>query len=255
LFGDPCQFGAIQDQGKGPLDFDNPFFWRLVNGLQLHLNKFRRGGDAGHFNFVGSLYRQHRPRLGDTLVRARTRYPVCGKPMGTVLCISHAGRVRHNAEMNERVAPPGALLIKAPKVVQSGVANVPQDMSVWPGLVLMAACNSTHRVLKNGLRYRVEEVGENLTLLCIGDRGEARGEPFALAVGEAKNLLLTHALCYFSTQARTIYGPMCLAQTAHPRFEMTHLIVGLGRWPAGADIEQCVRGAEFVGRCTGKEAS
>jgi hypothetical protein len=68
--------------------------------------------------------------------------------------------------------------------------------------------------------------------------GEPRGEPFALPIVEvAKNLRLTHALCYFSTQARTIHGPMRLAQTAHPRFEITHLIVGLGRGPAGADIE------------------
>jgi hypothetical protein len=138
--------------------------------------------------------------------------------------------------MNERLAPPGALHIKAPEV--SGVANVPQDMHVWPGVVLVGMCSSTHPVLKNSLRYRVEELGENPTLRCIGDGGEARGEPFPLAVDEvAKNLRLTHALCYFSTQARAIYGPMRLAETSHPRFEMMHRILGLGRGPTGADIE------------------
>ena len=84
----------------------------------------------------------------------------------------------------------------------------------------------------------MEELGASLTLRCIGDGGAPRGEPFALAVAEvAKNLRLTHAMCYYSTQARTISGPMRLAQTRHKMFTMTHLIVGLGRGPTGADIE------------------
>jgi hypothetical protein len=53
----------------------------------------------------------------------------------------------------------------------------------------------------------------------------------------AKSLRLTHALCYYSTQARTILGPLRLAQTAHSRFELPHLIVGLGRAPSGDVIE------------------
>jgi hypothetical protein len=90
-------------------------------------------------------------------------------------------------------------------------------MRVWPGIMLMAVCQSLHRVLKNGLRYRVEELGENLTLLCIGDGGDPRGEPFMLPIDEvAKKLRFTHAICYYSTQARTIHGPMRLAQTSHP---------------------------------------
>jgi hypothetical protein len=158
--------------------------------------------------------------------------------MGTVLCVSHAARVRYNAEMNERLAPSEAQLIKAPEAAQSGIANLPQDMRVWVGNVLMAVCQSSHRTLKNGLCYRVEEVGKNLTLLCIGDDEKPRGEPFALAVGEvAKNLRLKHAVCYFNTQARTIKGPMRLTQTSHRMFTMTHLIVGLGRGPNGTDIE------------------
>jgi hypothetical protein len=111
-------------------------------------------------------------------------------------------------------------------------------MRVWVGLALMAVCQSSHRVLKNGLRYRVEELGTNLTLLCIGDKGEPRGESFQMAAEEvAKSLRLTHAICYYSTQARTIEGPLRLAQTSHRMFGMTHLIVGLGRGPTGADIE------------------
>jgi hypothetical protein len=237
LFGDPVQFGAIQDQGKSPIDFGHSFFCRLCNGLELHLNKFRRGGDAGHFEFVGSLYPPHSPSLQDALDSARESYPCEGRPMGTVLVVSHAARLQHNEEMNVRLAPPDAQLIKAPEAAVAG-ANQPQDMRVWVGLALMAVCQSSHKVLKNGLRYRVEGLGASLTLLCIGDKGEPRGEPFTLAVAEvAKSLRLTHAMCYYSTQARTIYGPMRLAQTRHKMFTLTHLIVGLGRGPCGDDIE------------------
>jgi hypothetical protein len=237
LFGDPVQFGAIQDQGKGPIDFGHSFFCRLCNGLELHLNKFRRGGDAGHFSFVGSLYPPHSPSLQDALDSARESYPCEGRPMGTVLVVSHSARVRYNEEMNVRLAPAEVQHIKAPEAAVAG-ANQPQDMRVWVGLVLMAVCGSSHKVLKNGLRYRVEGLGESLTLLRVGDKGEQRGEPFTLAVAEvAKNLRLTHAMCYYATQARTIYGQLRLAQTSHRMFTLTHLIVGLGRGPCGDDIE------------------
>jgi hypothetical protein len=157
--------------------------------------------------------------------------------MGTVLVVSHAARVRYNEEMNVRLAPAEVQHIKAPEAAVAG-ANQPQDMRVWVGLVLMAVCGSSHKALKNGLRYRVEGLGASLTLLRIGDKGEQRGEPFTLAVDEvAKNLRLTHAMCYYATQARTIYGPMRLAQTRHKMFTLTHLIVGLGRGPSGCDIE------------------
>jgi hypothetical protein len=202
LFGDPVQFGAIQDQGKGPLDFSHPFFWRLCNGLQVHLNRFRRGGDQGHFNFVWDRFISSTTRRWATRWRGLAR----GTPSAasrSVLCVSHAARVRFNA-----------------------MSRVPQNMRVWAGVVLVAVCSSTHRALKNGLHYRVEELGESLML-------RARGEPFVLAFDEvAKDLRLTHALCYFS-----IYGPTRLAQTSHPRFEMMHLIVGLGHGPTGSDIE------------------
>jgi hypothetical protein len=157
LFGDPCQVGAIQDQGKGPLDFDHPFFWRLCNGLQLHLNKFRRGGDAATSTLWLALHPAPTDAGRCAGAGARARYPVHGKPTGTVLCVSHTARVRHNAEINERLAPPDALLMKAPEVARTGIANLPQDMRVWPGIVLMAACGSTHKVFKNGLRYRGRE--------------------------------------------------------------------------------------------------
>jgi len=53
----------------------------------------------------------------------------------------------------------------------------------------------------------------------------------------ARDLRLTHALCYYSCQARTIHGPLRLAQTDSRWFTLRHLIVGLGRAPAGNCVE------------------
>ena len=54
-------------------------------------------------------------------------------------------------------------------------------------------------------------------------------------VGE--KLLLSHAIAYGSSQARTIYGPLRLMQTDHKMMTLRRLIVGLGRAPDGALVQ------------------
>ena len=67
---------------------------------------------------------------------------------------------------------------------------------------------------------------------------EERGKPFELSIADvARDLRLTHALCFYSCQARTIHGPLRLAQTDSRWFTLRHLIVGLGRAPAGNCVE------------------
>jgi hypothetical protein len=97
------------------------------------------------------------------------------------------------------------------------------------GIVLMAVVGSAHKHLKNGLRYRVEEVGEAVRLVRVDDAGVERKEPFVMSLAEvARDLRLTHALCYYSCQARTIHGPLRLAQTDSRWFTLRHLIVRAG---------------------------
>jgi hypothetical protein len=48
---------------------------------------------------------------------------------------------------------------------------------------------------------------------------------------------LSYAITYFSSQARTINGPLRLAQTSSRNFSLRHLIVGLGRGPSSRDIQ------------------
>ena len=53
----------------------------------------------------------------------------------------------------------------------------------------------------------------------------------------ASKLRLTHAITYFSSQARTILGCLRLSETDSERFNIRCLIVGLGRAPNGWDVE------------------
>ena len=102
--------------------------------------------------------------------------------------------------------------------------------------------------MKNGVRYNVlaiteEEDQDNalthmFELIAISDEDEHVGNSFFLSKEEmGSKMRLSHAITYFSSQARTIYGPLRLAQTSNKRFTIRHLIVGLGRGPLSADLE------------------
>ena len=120
-----------------------------------------------------------------------------------------------------------------------GCANLPQDMRIWRGIVLMAVCKTSDAMLRNGLQYHaLDWAGDDFKLACINDDAQLLGEPSVVSREVvAEKLRLMHALCYFSTQARTIRGPLRLAQTDHPHFGIWRLIVGLGRAPDGSCVE------------------
>ncbi len=241
IFGDCAgQFLPIQDQHRlsqlEGLDRSD-FIHSLTNGFRVEVKKYRRGGDMGHYNFVGSIYGLD---LRDALKDARALYPVSGQPFnGTTLCISHNSRVRVNAEANARLAPEDHIFIQKGEKPGAG-ANQSQDMKVWVGLVLVAL--GTHDVLKNGLRYMVLELpGEEVktfSLQGVNDDDRPVGTPFAVTrEALVTSLRLTHAICYFSCQARTIKGPLRLADTRHRYFNIRHLVVGCGRAPEGSFVQ------------------
>jgi len=245
------QFTAIADQHLDLEGLDrSDFMHDLCNGLRVTMSKYRRGDDEGHFRFVGSIY----PALGIDLHAAidlaRDRYPAAGALFfGTTLVISHRYRVRVNARVNVALAREGSVLVVAGKSEHG--ANLPQDMWVWEGIVLMAVCSSNEQHLKNGLRYRVVAIedAENSTedephyvfeLARVGDDNEfaAGTKSFTLDEKElGSKLRLTHAVTYFSSQARTVKGRLRLSQTSNRLFTIRHLIVGLGRAPAGSAVQ------------------
>ena len=118
--------------------------------------------------------------------------------------------------------------------------NQPQDMFVWPGIVLMAIVPQSTALVKNGVRYEVlnMEGDHHFELVAINDDGARTATSFILEKKEiGSNFRLTHTLTYFSAQARTIHGGIRLAQTSHKKFTLLHLVLGLGRGPRGCDVQ------------------
>ena len=211
----------------------------LCRGLRVELNKFRRRekgvpGDQAHFDFVGSIY-PDKVSFGEALTRARALYPDPGGVFdGTTLVTTNARRIAINAETNCRLAPPWARFVEAEPNPKA--PSQPQDAYLWPGLIL-ASATTDRQHLKNGLRYRIVEVGETMSLQHVNDEDKTQGEPFQMLEKEVvRDLRLQHAITYDSSQARTIYGPLRLEQTSHRHFSHRRLIVGLGRGPVGQQI-------------------
>ena len=93
--------------------------------------------------------------------------------------------------------------------------------------------------IKNGTRYKVIEIAQDVTTLYqVNDKDEQVGETCTMTPQEVgEKLLLSHAITYDSSQARTIYGDLRLMQTDHKMMTLRRLIVGLGRAPDGALVQ------------------
>ena len=248
------QFTPIQDQHR--MDqwerlWNSRFLIDLCRGLRVTLRKYRRKAagmplDPDHFNFVGRLYPHHRMALPDGIAAARDKYPAKGtfRIWGTTLCITHKCRISVNAHINNQLAPSNAVFVPATYSNKTD-ANQPQDMKVWQGLILVARCGSKERHLKHGVRYQVLAITDNddetpvqFEMTGINDKDERVGESFFMTKEElGEQMRLSHAITYFSSQARTIYGGLRLTQTRDKLFTMRHLIVGLGRGPRSYNIE------------------
>ena len=141
-----------------------------------------------------------------------------------------------NEQVNRRTAPAGYITLPAGEEIK-GCANLPQPMRLWVGIVLVAV--GQDKELKNGLRFQVMDLNEGtITLRGVNDDGVLTAYDMIVAFPRAAQCLrLTHAICYFSVQARTIKGPLRLAQTNHTYFSIRHLIVGCGRAPEGKIVE------------------
>jgi len=246
------QFLPIQDQHRMHLltNFDkSDFMHDICNGLHITLNKFRRRdgdkpSDYAHFQFVSQLYPKHNVPLETARTWARIQYEAKGSIfMGTTLCITHRCRIQVNAEVNNALARTDSVFVPA-VCRDKGDANQPQDMKVWEGITLMARCGSNEKHTKNGVRYKIVALTDegdedpNFELRRVKDQGEVVGESFLMTKEElGSKMRLTHAITYFSSQARTIVGGLRLAQTNSRLFTLRHLIVGLGRAPIGADVQ------------------
>ena len=256
------QYLPIPDRDKDLTDFDkSPFMCNLVRGLHITMQKYRRGTDHAHFELVRSIYPSNDVSLEDALAQARDKYPARGQYLvhehGTTICKTHRCRLRVNTYVNERLAATHTDAVKIEAVpLDKSIANQNQAMQIWPGIVLNGYTtkgkNGAHGFIKNGCRYRLQQFVEaggeqKYEFVQISEeRGEtvsdvswkAVGKPFVYSATEVStNLRLSHAITAFSAQARTIYGPLRVAQTTLKHYTLRDLIVCLGRAPEGSVVE------------------
>ena len=210
------------------------FMHELVGGLRVELHKFRRGGDQAHFDLVGSIYPAMGLSLEEALAMVRMAYPVRlpETRVDTTLCVTNVCRMAVNARQNAHHAPVDAVLVN-----YEGKDEAAQDMRLWPGLVLQASVTD-RKHLKNGLRYVVCTVtNETCSLVRVTDETCLLAK-FELPTQSVPGLMrLTYAITYDSSQSRTLYGTVRLAQTDHSKMTLRKLIVGLGRAPEGSQLE------------------
>ena len=131
--------------------------------------------------------------------------------------------------------------LTAPAVCRGSLANLPQDMSVWPGLKLLGCVKKSDEKTTNGMEYEVMAVDDStVTLRKLHPSGdpEKHGAPFALSHSEtALRMRPQHALCYYTAQGRTLRdGPVTLMDTGHRHCTLRHLVVGLSRVGEGRDV-------------------
>jgi hypothetical protein len=234
------QFLTIQDQHRSEMlhEFDcSDFTHWMTNGLHIELRKYRRGADYDHFKLTASIYPRNNVSLEDALKHVRQKYPVIGDCDGVQLCLSHRVRIQSNHVTNLRLKPADAMHIKVSEEVRTKtnfIDNKPQDMFVWIGLVVIG-CGNNNRI-KNGLRYRVVDIKDDMfSIIRIDDDDQLVDDiRIEMEVDElTMSSRLSHAVTYFSQQARTIKCSLRLLNTENKNFTIRHLIVGLGRSPEG----------------------
>ena len=110
----------------------------------------------------------------------------------------------------------------------------PQDMWIWPGIELIGCPRGSGKnLVVQGVIYVVLEIGEETVKLqmreeyCHGADDEAVEIPRDSVVSQ---LRLTHAMCYYTCQGRTVKDRhIVLLDTDHSHFSTRSLIVGLSR--------------------------
>ena len=189
------------------------------------------------------LYPRH--NLAECIAAAKANYPQDpGQQPHYTLVMSHRSRRRINEWENRRLRADHSTTIElCPAEMQKHMANRPQNMFIWVGLKLLACVKDSNKDtrIKNGMEYEVLAFTDSTVTLrqLHPATPDKNGEPFTLPHDVCALVMrLQHALCYYSTQGRTLRdGRVRLTQTSHMHFTKRHLIVGLSRTGHGQDVE------------------
>lgn len=258
VFGDyQGQFKPFVDKWKLDVCPEwSPLMHQMCNGLHIKVTEYRRGTDLELFNWYCSLYDKEHPLVEES----RRRYPAVCDPDDDplVLCISHSRRMIINARQNARVKPADAVFLECSEDEAPGCTMKPQDMWIWPGIQLIGCPRgSGTNLVVQGVIYKVLDITEEIVKLqmceeyCHGADDETVEIPRDSVVSQ---LRLTHAMCYYTCQGRTVKDRhIVLLDTDHPHFSTRSLIVGLSRATHGRylhigdnDIQQTFCGDRLV---------
>ncbi len=233
-FGDyQGQFKPFVDRWKLDVSPEwSPLMHQMCNGLHIQVTKYRRGTDMDLFQWYCSLYGEECPLVEES----RRRYPAACEPRDDplVLCISHNRRMLINARQNALVKPADAVFLECSEGETTGCTMKPQDMWIWPGIQLIGCPRGSGKnLVVQGVIYEVLEITGGTVKLqmreeyCHGADDETVEIPRESVVSQ---LRLTHAMCYYTCQGRTIKDRhIVLLDTEHPHFSTRSLIVGLSR--------------------------
>ena len=233
-FGDyEGQFGPMRDRWRLDIcpEF-SPLMHQMCNGLHIKVTEYRRGTDSELFEFYHSMYGQATPPVEESRIKYPAAVAPCDDPL--VLCVSHKRRMLVNARQNARVKKADAVFLECSEDELTGCTMKPQDMWIWPGIHLIGCPRGSGKnLVVQGVIYEVLEITEETVKLqmrpeyCHGASDEATEIPRDMVCNQ---LRLTHAMCYYTCQGRTVKDRhIVLLDTDHRHFSTRSLIVGLSR--------------------------
>jgi hypothetical protein len=248
MFGDfEGQFEAWQDRWQFPsAQHENlPLMKDLCGFLKLTLTKYRRGVDRQLFDHYHGMYGKEdvKPLVESSLELygpAKARCDPRDDPL--ILVISHSKRMIANARANALVKPADAEYLEWEGDPPKGTTMLPQGMWIWHGMTLIGCPRGSGKdLVVQGVLYHIKEITETSVKLQMDqeytkeyrqENGDT-AEPKTVEVPKedvCSQLRMTHAMCYYTVQGRTIAGRhILLLDTTHPHFTTRALIVGLSR--------------------------
>ena len=231
LSGDFNQFPPIYNSWKGCVLEEDAFeksglLHELAGGNRLTLTECRRADSPDLFHFYSSLIsggsRWSTP-LDAVLSEARALFTFEGIARHN-LVISHRKRMRINRDINQRLRPEGAVLIRTK--AEKGQTCSAQNMFVWEGIELIGCTQSVKKGIRNNVMYKVARIDDAVHVSRRGDVSEL----ISLSIPQVAALLrLSYAQTYASCQGTEFDDSLRLHDTSNSHFTKRHLFVALSR--------------------------
>ena len=198
----------------------------MCGGFWCELRENKRS-DPVIFDFIREL-RVDEPEemsLDAAKQRAFELFPLKATPAHHTLTMSHARRMAINQKRNAEFKPAeGAIFVKPTKAYQG--ENQPQDMYIWPGLIMIGFGHKVHK----GVFVTIKSCDQNSITLSNGT---------VLTHEQAgSSLRLTFGLTYACSQGLSLPGRVRL-ETQSPYFTMKHLYVGCSRATSHTLLDVC----------------